>query len=89
MTSIPFFNYPKLFKENEKQLIRIFTKVASKGAFILQSELKEFEDKLTKVTGSKFAVGVANATDGLQMALMAGNLQKNSEVIVSSHTMVA
>ena len=89
MTPIPFFNYPKLFKENEKQLVRIFTKVASKGAYILQSELNEFENKLAKFTGSKFAVGVANATDGLQMALMAGNLQKNSEVIVSSHTMVA
>ena len=89
MTNIPFFDYPKLFKENEKQLIRIFSKVSSKGAFILQSELKEFENKLAQFTGSEFAIGVANATDGLQMALMAGNLQKNSEVIVSSHTMVA
>ena len=86
MTNIPFFDYPKLFKENEKQLIRIFSKVASKGAFILQSELREFENKLAKFTGSEFAVGVANATDGLQMALMAGNLQKNSEVIVQKAT---
>ena len=45
MTNIPFFDYPKLFKENEKELIRIFSKVSSKGAFILQSELKEFENK--------------------------------------------
>lgn len=86
---IPFFNYADLFKQNKKEFIKIFEDVCSRGAFILQKDLLEFEHELAKFTGAKFAVGVGNATDGLQLALMAGNIEKNSEIIISSHTMIA
>ena len=86
---IPFFNYAELFKQNKKEFIKIFEDVCSRGAFILQKDLLEFEHELAKFTGAKFAVGVGNATDGLQLALMAGNIEKNSEIIISSHTMIA
>jgi dTDP-4-amino-4,6-dideoxygalactose transaminase len=55
----------------------------------MQQDLEEFENALAKYTGSKYAVGVANATDGLQIGLMAGGLKKGGEVIISSHTMIA
>ena len=55
----------------------------------MQNELAQFETNLAAYTVSKFAVGVANATDGLQMALMAGGISSGDEVIFCSHTMVA
>ena len=86
---VPFFNYPELFNRHEASLIEVFKDVGKRGAFIMQKDLEEFEQSLADYTGSKFAVGVANATDGLQMGMMAGGLKNGGEVIISSHTMIA
>ena len=48
--NIPFFNYPSLFKEHEEKLVDIFKTVSSKGAFIMQSELEEFESSGTWIS---------------------------------------
>ena len=87
--SIPFFNYPDLFKRDEKKLVEIFQDVGKRGAFIMQRDLEEFENTIREYTGSKYALGVANATDGLQIGLMAGTRKTSGEIIFSSHTMVA
>lgn len=63
--------------------------VGRRGAFILQKDLADFEIELAKYTGSKYALGVANATDGLQMGFVAGGIQHGDEIIFCSHTMVA
>ena len=87
--NIPFFNYPDIFLKHKQELLEIFADVGSRGAFIMQKDLEEFEHRIAEYTGSKYALGVANATDGLQIGLMAGNLRQGSEVIISSHTMIA
>jgi len=87
--SVPFFNYPNVFTRFEKELTEIMLNVCRRGAFIMQQELDEFEKNLAHFTGSKFALGVANATDGLIIALRAANIGHGDEVIFCSHTMVA
>ncbi len=87
--SVPFFNYPHVFVSREDEFIRTTRDLGRRGAFIMQQDLAEFEKNLASYTGAKFAVGVANATDGLQMALMAGGIEPEGEVIFCSHTMVA
>ena len=87
--NIPFFDYPKLFLNNKENLINIFENVGSKGAFILQDELLEFEVNLAEFSGSKFAVGVGNASDALQIGLKLGGIKEGDEVIISTHTMIA
>ena len=86
---IPFFDYPQLFKSHEKELSSVFKDVGKRGAFIMQKDLEEFESNISKYTGAKHAIGVANATDGLQICLMAGGLINQGEVLISSHTMIA
>jgi dTDP-4-amino-4,6-dideoxygalactose transaminase len=86
---VPFFDYPRLFLDDKKELIEILEDVGSRGAYILQRDLVEFEKKLANYTNSKFAVGVGNATDGLELAWLAIGLKKGDEVIISSHTMIA
>ena len=39
--------------------------------------------------GVEHCIAVTNATDGLQLAFMAGGLPPGAEVIISTHTMVA
>ena len=87
--TVPFFNYPDVFVSQEEEFLSIITDVGRRGAFILQRDLEEFEHNLARYVGAKHVVGVANATDGLLLALRAEGIGPQDEVIFCSHTMVA
>ena len=87
--SIPFFEYPRLYLDRKDSFLSIFDEVASRGAFIMQKDLEQFESNLALYTSSPYAVGVANATDGLEIAWMSIGLDPGDEVICCSHTMLA
>ena len=87
--NIPFFNYRALFNEHEQQFVEIFSDIGRRGAYIMQDDLSNFESKIEKYTGIKHAIGVANATDAMQLLLKAGGVGAGDEVIFCSHTMVA
>jgi dTDP-4-amino-4,6-dideoxygalactose transaminase len=86
---IPFFDYPHLFTSEEEDLVALFRDVGRRGAFILQRDLARFENHLAQYLGVEHALGVANATDGLLMAVRAAGIGAGDEVIFCSHTMVA
>ena len=87
--NIPFFNYQYLFKSREKKFIEIITDIGNRGAYILQKDLEEFEENLSKYIGVKYALGVANGTDAIWLALLAADIGKGDEVIFASHTYIA
>jgi dTDP-4-amino-4,6-dideoxygalactose transaminase len=87
--AIPFFPYPQAFLSEQDDLVGIIRDAGSRGAFILQRDLSEFEGNLARFVGTRHAVGVGNATDGLLIALRAAGVEPGTEVIFSSHTMVA
>ncbi len=87
--AIPFFDYPRLFLDEEEMLLAIVRDVGRRGAFILQRDLERFEQNLAQFLGARHALGVGNATDGLIIALRAAGIRKGDEVIFSSHTMIA
>lgn len=89
MRNIPFFNYPFLFQTQEEDFVRIFRDIGHRGAYILQKDLKNFEINLAKFAGTKHAVGLANGTDAIWIALMAAGIGKGDEVIFASHTYIA
>lgn len=86
---VPFFNYPYVFTSCEEDFVSIFRDVGQRGAFIMQRDLRDFEQHLAEYTGARYALGVANATDGLHIALRAAGIGPGDEVIFCSHTMVA
>lgn len=87
--SIPFFDYPRLFTDEEDAILAIVREVGRRGAFILQQDLERFEKNLARYLGAGHALGVGNATDGLIIALRAAGIGPGDEVIFCSHTMVA
>jgi dTDP-4-amino-4,6-dideoxygalactose transaminase len=89
LRNVPFFDYPYIWKSRENEFIEVIRNAGRRGAFIAQEDLAEFEKKLAAFVGSKYAIGVGNATDGLQLALMAGGIKQGDEVIICSHTMIA
>ena len=86
---VPFFDYPRIFVDDREEILATIEDVGRRGAFIMQEDLFNFEKKLSEFTKAKHAIGVANATDGLELAWMAIGLEPGDEVIISSHTMLA
>lgn len=61
-----------------------------KGDFLTQGpKIKEFEGKLAKVTGAKYAVAVSNGTSALHVAYLSAGLKEGDEVITTPNTFVA
>jgi dTDP-4-amino-4,6-dideoxygalactose transaminase len=54
--------------------------------YILGSYVENFEKKFAKYCNVKYAVGCANGTDAIYLALKSLNLKKNSEVIMPAMT---
>jgi dTDP-4-amino-4,6-dideoxygalactose transaminase len=86
---IPFFNYPALFAPDEKELMALMHDVLSRGAYILQRDLKEFEAALARYLNVKHAFGMADGTNAIVLALRAAGVGPGDEVIVPSHTFIA
>jgi dTDP-4-amino-4,6-dideoxygalactose transaminase len=86
---IPFFNYQALFATQEKELMELFRDVLGRGAYILQKDLVEFEQNLQKFLGVKHAIGVADGTNALELALLAAGIGPGDEVVVPGHTYIA
>lgn len=86
---IPFFNYPALFAAQKAEIMATVGDVFRRGAYIMQSDLFEFEKELAAYAGVRHAIGVADGTMGLLLPLLTLGLRPGDEVIVPSHTFVA
>ena len=76
-----FYDYSKIFKDIEK--------VVKKGDYTLGDQVVKFEKNISKITGSKYALGVGNGTDALYLVLKAFNIGKGDEVITTPFTFIA
>ncbi len=88
-TRIPFFRYSHLLNQYRDETLAAVMDVMERGAFILQGDLAEFELSIQTFLETRHAIGVANGTDGLIIALRAAGVLPGDEVIVPSHTYVA
>lgn len=86
---IPFFDYPAVFDANKDEYMASIRDVLERGAYVMQSDLAEFERELALFLGVKYAVGVGDGTMGLLLPLIVCRLEPGDEVIVPSHTFVA
>ena len=86
---IPFFDYPALFAEIESEVMTAVRDVFARGAYIMQSDLADFETGLARYLGVRHVIGVADGTMGLLLPLLTQDLKPGDEIIVSSHTFVA
>lgn len=87
--SIPFFNYKELFAQREAEYFSVLEDVFKRGAYIMQQDLADFESELASYLGVKHAIGVADGTMAMVLALKAAGIGQGDEVIVPSHTFVA
>lgn len=86
---VPFFSFSALFTEREKDYLRIFQDVASRGGFILQRDVDELEENIKKLLNVKHAIAVADGTNAILLGLRALEIGLGDEVILASHSFVA
>jgi dTDP-3-amino-3,4,6-trideoxy-alpha-D-glucose transaminase len=66
-----------------------FERVMSRGHYVLGPEVEAFETEFADYLGINHAVGVANGTDAIELALRAAGIGIGDEVITVAHTAVA
>ncbi|HHL40754.1 MAG TPA: DegT/DnrJ/EryC1/StrS family aminotransferase [Deltaproteobacteria bacterium] len=91
MTSyrVRYIDYPRHFRNNEKEYMEIIHDVLSRGDLMLRGQLRSFEEHLARFCGTRYAVGVGNCTEALLLALKAAGVGPGDEVVTVSHTFVA
>ena len=86
---VPFFNYPYLYESDAEGLVATLTDVMTRGAYIMQKDLEEFESDLAEFLEVKHAFGVADGTNAITLSLVAAGVAPGDEVLMPSHTFVA
>ncbi|EAY5876749.1 aminotransferase, partial [Salmonella enterica] len=90
---IEFLNLKRINEQYKKELLEACERVISSGWYILGKELSEFESNFANYCGTKYAIGVANGLDALNLVLRAwkimGKITDGDEVIVPANTYIA
>ena len=83
---IKFLDIYRQDSKIKNNILRNIKKVINKNDFILGKIVEKFENAFSSFCDSKYAIGCANGTDALTIALKILNLPKNSEVIIPAMT---
>lgn len=86
---VPFFDWASFFNERSDDFSRIMIETASRGGFILQKDVDEFETNLARFIGVKHVVGVSDGTNAILLGLRASGVKEGDEIIVPSHSFIA
>lgn len=90
---ISFLNLKRINSQYTSELEAACSRVIRSGWYIMGSELNEFETNFSEWTGAKYALGVANGLDALNLVLRAwletGKIKEGDEVIVPANTYIA
>lgn len=79
--------YGKHFIDNDD--IKSVVEVLKNGMLTQGPKVSEFENKIAKYVGAKYAVAVANGTAALHLSCLILGLNKDDAVIISPNTFVA
>ncbi|EDP8630015.1 DegT/DnrJ/EryC1/StrS family aminotransferase [Salmonella bongori] len=90
---IEFLNLKRINEQYKQELLEACERVISSGWYILGKELSDFESNFARYCGTKYAIGVANGLDALNLVLRAwkimGKIKDGDEVIVPANTYIA
>ncbi len=87
--NIPFLNFAPMHSEIKSEMMDAFEKVYDSYWYVLGNKVSAFETAYAEFNQTKFAVGVSNGLDALQLSLKALDIKEGDEVIVPSNTYIA
>lgn len=91
--NVPFLDLKKINLLHQQEIEERLLKAFRSGWYLLGSEVKTFEENLSRYVGTRNAIGVANGLDALRLILRAyielGVMKAGDEIIVPSNTYIA
>jgi dTDP-4-amino-4,6-dideoxygalactose transaminase len=87
--SVPLFDTSAPLQPLREQLREAVAGVLDSGRFILGPQVETFEREMASYCGARHAVGVANGTEAITIALRAMGVGPGDEVLVPSFTFYA
>ena len=86
---IPFLYLKEKNRKIKEDFHCSLDEILNNGNYILGEQVKAFEEYFCSFVKSKYAIGVSNCHDGLEIILKAIGVGKDDEVIVPSNTFIA
>lgn len=86
---IPLVDLRAQYRSIKKEIQRAINQVLNSTQFILGKNVAQFEKAFAKFCQTKYAIGVANGTDALYLALRASGISLNDQVILPVNTFAA
>jgi dTDP-4-amino-4,6-dideoxygalactose transaminase len=87
--TIPMVDLQAQYRRFKGEIDLAILNVLDEGIFIQGNIVREFENQLAATLNVKHVITCANGTDALQIAFMALDLPKGSEVIIPTYTYAA
>src|SRR2546427_3707843 len=86
---VEFYGHVRQYKNIQREIDANMQEVLLSGNYVQGPMLKRFEGELAAYHGAKYAVGLANGTDAIWLALMALGVGPGDEVITHPNTFFA
>ncbi|MDR1505077.1 MAG: DegT/DnrJ/EryC1/StrS family aminotransferase [Prevotella sp.] len=86
---IPFLDLKKINEQYLEEINQAISSVIESGWYVLGEALGEFEKSFAEYCGTKYAVGVANGLDALDLIIKGYGFDRRDEIIVPANTYIA
>ncbi len=86
---VEFYGHVRQYENIKSEIDNNMREVIMSGQYVQGPMLKRFEGELAAYHGMKYAVGLANGTDAIWLALMALGIGPGDEVITNANTFFA
>ena len=86
---VEFYGHVRQYHNIKSEIDKNIKTVLESGQYVMGPMLKQFEAELAAYHGTKYAVGLANGTDAIWLALMALGIGPGDEVITHPNTFFA
>jgi dTDP-4-amino-4,6-dideoxygalactose transaminase len=83
-----YVNFQRFGERHSAELHDVFSRVLDSGVYMGGPETAEFERAFADYCGTRFAIGVANGLEALELTLRAWNVGPGDEVIVPANTAI-
>jgi dTDP-4-amino-4,6-dideoxygalactose transaminase len=89
LSTVPFTDLGAMTRDVRAELDGAWEDLLARGDFVGGEAVARFEDQWARYCGTREAIGVANGTDALVLALRALGIGAGDEVVVPANTFVA
>ena len=86
---VEFYGHVRQYHNIQAEIDGNIKKVLESGSYVMGPMLTQFEKEFAAYSGTKYAIGLANGTDAIWLALMALGIGPGDEVITHPNTFFA